>query len=280
MLPQSTSSTLLSATPAEDPLAAYRVASEPFYQPNADEVALFEAAYARRLPLILKGPTGCGKTRFVEHMAWRLQRPLVTVACHEDLSAGDLIGRWLLNSDSTHWQDGPLTLAARHGGICYLDELVEARANTTVVIHPLTDARRMLPLAPRNEIVQAHADFHLVVSYNPSPAASEMKASTRQRFCALEFAYPDTAREAEIVARESGLDLKRATSITVFGTRTRRLQGVALEEGASTRMLVSAAQLAAQGVSLAAACRLAIVDALSDDNAVHESLKAALDAAF
>lgn len=268
---------LTSAVPAADPLSAYRVGSEPFYQATADEVALFEAAYVRRLPMILKGPTGCGKTRFVEHMAWRLKRPLITVACHEDLSAGDLIGRWLLDADSTHWQDGPLTLAARHGGICYLDELVEARANTTVVIHPLTDTRRMLPLAPRNEIVPAHADFHLVVSYNPSPVAREMKASTRQRFCALEFAYPDLAHEAAIVAHESGLDVERATRITAYGVRTRRLQGVALDEGASTRMLVSAATLAAQGVALSAACRLAIVDALSDDAHVREALQSALD---
>jgi len=263
-----------------DPLAAFRISGEPFYQASADEVELFEAAYARRLPLLLKGPTGCGKTRFVEHMAWRLQRPLVTVACHEDLSAGDLIGRWLLDSDSTRWQDGPLTLAARHGGICYLDELVEARANTTVVIHPLTDTRRMLPLAPRNEVVHAHPDFQLVVSYNPAPSVREMKAATRQRFCAMEFSYPDAEREAAIVAREAGLDLARATAITAFGVRTRRLQGEGLEEGASTRMLVSAAILVAQGLSLAAACRLAMVDALSDDGTVCAALRSALDASF
>jgi len=263
-----------------EPLAAYRVAREPFYQPSADELSLFEAAHAKRLPLILKGPTGCGKTRFIEHMAWRLKRPLVTVACHEDLSASDLIGRWLLDGDGTRWQDGPLTLAARFGGICYLDELVEARANTTVVIHPLTDTRRMLPLAPRNELVHAHPDFQLVVSYNPTPMAREMKASTRQRFCAIEFAYPDTEREAGIVARESGLDIEQAAAIVAFGVRTRRLQGVGLDEGASTRMLVNAAVLAAQGLPLASACRLAMVDALSDDGDVQEALQCALDASF
>lgn len=263
-----------------DPLAAYRISGEPFYQPSADEVTLFEAAYAHRLPLVLKGPTGCGKTRFVEYMAWRLKRPLITVACHEDLNAGDLIGRWLLDGGGTRWQDGPLTLAARHGAICYLDELVEARANTTVVIHPLTDTRRMLPLAPCNEIVHAHPDFHLVISYNPSPSVREMKASTRQRFCAMEFAYPDAAQEAAIVARETGLDLERATAITAFGSRTRRLRGVGLEEGASTRMLVRAAVLVTHGVSLAAACRLAMVDALSDDADMHEALRAALDDCF
>jgi len=263
-----------------DPLAAWRIGSEPYYEACGDELSLFEAAHAHRLPMLLKGPTGCGKTRFIEHMAWRLGCPLITVACHEDLSAGDLIGRWLLDGDTTRWQDGPLTLAARFGGICYLDELVEARANTTVVIHPLTDTRRMLPLAPRNEIVHAHADFQLVISYNPSPSVREMKASTRQRFCAMEFAYPDAAREAAIVARESGLDVARATAITAFGARTRRLQGAGLDEGASTRMLVRAGVLVKQGLSPAAACRLAIVDALSDDAGVHEALQAALDVAF
>ena len=266
-------------TPA-DPLAAYRLLREPFYQPNADELIFFEAVHAQRLPLLLKGPTGCGKTRFVEHMAWRLKRPLVTVACHEEMSAGDLIGRWLLDADGTRWQDGPLTLAARFGAICYLDELVEARANTTVVIHPLTDTRRMLPLAPCNEIVHAHPDFQLVVSYNPTPMAPEMKPSTRQRFCAMAFAYPEPEREAGIVARESGLDLARASAITAFGVRTRRLQGAGLDEGASTRMLVHAARLAVQGLSLPAACRLAMVDALSDDADVREALCSALDASF
>jgi nitric oxide reductase NorQ protein len=265
---------------ADDPLAAYRVAREPFYQASADELSLFDAAHARRLPVLLKGPTGCGKTRFIEHMAWRLKRPLVTVACHEDLSAGDLIGRWLLDGDGTRWQDGPLTLAARFGGICYLDELVEARANTTVVIHPLTDTRRLLPVAPRNEIVHAHPDFQLVVSYNPTPMTREMKASTRQRFCAMAFAYPDPEREAGIVARESGLDIAQASAIAAFGVRTRRLQGVGLDEGASTRMLVSAAHLVVQGLSPVSACRLAMVDALSDDGDVREALQLALDASF
>ena len=263
-----------------DPLAAWRLLREPYYQPVGDEVARFEAAHARRLPMLLKGPTGCGKTRFVEHMAWRLKQPLVTVACHDELSAGDLVGRWLLDADGTRWQDGPLTLAARHGAICYLDELVEARANTTVVIHPLTDTRRMLPLAARNEVVAAHPAFQLVVSYNPSALAREMKPSTRQRFCAMAFGYPDPEREAGIVARETGLDLARASAIVAFGVRTRRLQGAGLDEGASTRMLVSAALLVAEGLSLASACRLAMVDALGDDTDVHEALQAALDASF
>jgi nitric oxide reductase NorQ protein len=262
------------------PLEAWRIAAEPYYQATADECTLFEAACAKRLPLLLKGPTGCGKTRFVEHMAWRMNRPLVTVACHDDLSAADLVGRWLLDAEGTRWQDGPLTLAARFGALCYLDELVEARADTTVVIHPLTDTRRMLPLAQRNEIVRAHADFQLVVSYNPGPLAREMKASTRQRFCALEFAYPEPEREAGIVAREAGLDIAACAAIVAFGVRTRRLQGHGLDEGASTRMLVHAAALATQGVAIATACRMAVVDALSDDAGVHEALRAALDASF
>jgi nitric oxide reductase NorQ protein len=259
---------------------AHRIRSEPYYQSVADEVALFEAAYAKRLPLLLKGPTGCGKTRFVEHMAWRLRKPLVTVACHEDLSAADLVGRWLLDADGTRWQDGPLAQAARHGALCYLDELVEARADTTVVIHPLADTRRVLPIAANNELLAAHPDFALVVSYNPGPLAREMKPSTRQRFCALEFRHPAPEAEATIVARESGVGLDVAAAIVAFGVRTRRLQGHGLDEGASTRMLVHAAVLAVQGVATRRACRMAVVDALSDEPGVHEALVAALDASF
>jgi len=262
------------------PLQAWRLTHEPYYQPTGDELPLAEAACAQRLPLLLKGPTGCGKTRFVEHLAWRLDRPLVTVACHEDLSASDLVGRWLLDAEGTRWQDGPLTLAARHGGLCYLDELVEARPDTTVVMHALTDTRRMLPLAQRNELVTAHPDFRLLVSYNPGPTARELKPSTRQRFCALAFGYPAPEAEAGIVAHESGLDLARSAALVAFGLRTRRLQGQGLDDGASTRMLVHAALLVMQGVALATACRVAVADALSDEPAVLEALHAALDAAF
>ncbi len=261
-------------------LDAWRVAAEPHYRPQADECERFEAAWSLRLPLLLKGPTGCGKTRFVEHMAWRLRLPLITVACHEDLSAADLVGRWLLDAQGTRWQDGPLTLAARHGGLCYLDELVEARADATVVIHPLIDTRRILPLAQNNELVHAHPDFRLVVSYNPGPMARELKTATRQRFCALALHYPEPEREADVVAGETGLDLSRAAALVAFGVRTRRLQGHGLDEGASTRMLVHAALLVRQGLLPAAACRLAVVDALSDDPPVHEALAAALDASF
>ena len=257
-----------------------RIEREPYYQPAGQEIALFEAACARRLPVLLKGPTGCGKTRFVEHMAWRLQRPLVTVACHDDLGAHDLVGRWLLDAEGTRWLDGPLTQAARHGAICYLDELVEARADTTVVVHPLADTRRLLPIAARGELLQAHADFALVVSYNPSPTARELKTSTRQRFCALAFERPLPEAEAAIVARESGLAPDKVQAIVAFGLRTRRLREHGLDEGASTRLLVHAAVLATQGVPLVMACRVAIVDALGDDEDLRLALLAALDASF
>jgi nitric oxide reductase NorQ protein len=262
------------------PLADWRIGSEPYYQPSGSEVALFEAAYARRLPVMLKGPTGCGKTRLVEYMAWRLQRPLVTVACNDDLSASDLVGRWLLDADGTRWQDGPLALAARHGGICYLDELVEARADTAVVIHPLTDTRRMLPLSARNELLTAHPDFCLVVSYNPGPAARDMKASTRQRFCALALDYPAPELETQVVATEAGIEIGVAKLIVGLGIRTRRLQGHGLDEGASTRMLVHAGILVAQGVSAQDACRMALVEALTDEPGTRQALEAALEASF
>lgn len=269
---------MAAVAPAGGVLAAWRLPAEPFYQANGDELACFEAAVARRLPLLLKGPTGCGKTRLVEHMAWRLQRPVLTVACHEDLSAADLVGRWLLDAQGTRWQDGPLTLAARHGAICYLDEMVEARADVTVVLHPLADSRRQLPLAQRDELVTAHPDFQLVVSYNPALSAREIKPATRQRFCALQLDYPDPEREAGVVARESGLELAEAAAIVAYGVRTRRLQGEGLEEGASTRRLVHAALLRQQGLSLQAACRVAVVDALSDDPQARDVLLAALEA--
>lgn len=258
----------------------HRIASEPYYRPIGDECALFEAAYAHRLPVLLTGPTGCGKTRFIEHMAWRLGRPLVTVACNDDLTASDLTGRWLLDAEGTRWQDGPLTLAARHGAICYLDEVVEARADTAVVIHPLTDSRRALPLDRRGELLHAHPDFALVVSYNPGGSAKELKASTRQRFCGLSFGYPDAVAEAAIVATESGADPTLSARVVDFGARTRRLQGHGLSDGASTRMLVHAATLIHQGIAPAIACRMAVVTPLSDDPDVTAALNAALDACF
>ncbi len=263
-----------------DVLAPWRIESEPYYRAIGDECEMFEAAYAGRLPVLIKGPTGCGKTRFIEHMAWRLGRPLVTVACNADTSAGDLVGRWLLDGGETRWQDGPLTLAARHGALCYLDEIVEARADTAVVIHPLTDTRRMLPLERRNELVHAHPDFALVVSYNPGAGSGLMKASTRQRFCGLEFDYPDAEDEAEILMRESGVEIELASALVALGRRSRRLAGHGLDEGASTRMLVRAAALVRAGASPAAACRMALVAPLTDDDALRDALLAAVDASF
>ena len=184
-------------------IEAYRIKSEPYYLPVGGEVALFEAAYASRLPVMLKGPTGCGKTRFIEYMAWWLERPLITVAAHEDMTAADLAGRFLLAPEGTVWHDGPLTLAVRYGAICYLDEIVEARQDTTVVIHPLTDARRMLPLEKKNELVAAHPDFQLVISYNPGyqSAVKDLKESTKQRFVGIDFGYPLPDVEAEMIDR-------------------------------------------------------------------------------
>jgi nitric oxide reductase NorQ protein len=268
--------------PRADPLAAHRIAREPYYRAVGDEIALFESAYALRLPLMLKGPTGCGKSRFVEHMAWRLGRPLVTIACNEDLTAGDLVGRWLLDAEGTRWQDGPLTQAARHGAICYLDEVVEARADTTVVIHPLTDTRRVLPIEKRDELLHAHPDFQLVVSYNPGyqGGMKDLKTSTRQRFAAIGFSFPAAAVETEIVARESGLDRAAAARIVALGERTRRLKGHGLDEGASTRMLVHAAALMASGIDAVTACRMAVVLPVTDDADMTQALEAAVAASF
>src|SRR5437868_6760949 len=188
-------------------LSSYFLTGQPYYHAIGNEVAVFEAAYATRLPMMLKGPTGCGKTRFIEHMAWRLGKPLITVACHEDMTASDLVGRFLLDAQGTVWHDGPLTLAVRYGAICYLDEIVEARQDTTVVIHPLTDDRRVLPLEKRGELVHAHADFALVISYNPGyqSVLKDLKESTKQRFGAIEFGYPSAEIEAEIIAHEAGV---------------------------------------------------------------------------
>lgn len=270
------------ASDAPDPLADWRQHAEPWYLPVGREVEAFEAAWKLRLPVLLKGPTGCGKTRFVEHMAWRLGRPLLTVACHEDLTAGDLAGRWLLDAEGTRWHDGPLTLAARHGAICYLDEVVEARPDTTVILHPLTDSRRVLPLDKRNELVRAHPDFQLVVSYNPGYQAAHktLKPSTRQRFTAIEFGYPSPADEARIVAHEGGVDEALAAQLVALAVRTRRLVVDGLEEGASTRMLVHAAGLVRGGLTPREACLQAVVLPLSDDEDLSSALRAALDAGF
>jgi nitric oxide reductase NorQ protein len=257
----------------------------PWYLPTGDELAVFEAAWAARLPVLLRGPTGCGKTRFVEHMAWRLHRaadraraaldvPLVTVACHEDLSASDLVGRWLLSGDETVWRDGPLARAVRSGAMCYLDEVVEARRDTTVVIHSLTDHRRVLPIERTGELLDAHPDFMLVVSYNPGHAAvgKSLKASTRQRFVSLDFAYPSLDAETTIVAHETGLDPATAGRLARVGERLRHLEGHGLDDGVGTRLLVHAGKLIARGVAPRLACDVAIARALTEDAAVHRAI--------
>ena len=260
----------------------YRIAAEPYYRPAGGEIALYEHAYAHRMPLILKGPTGCGKTRFVEHMAWRLQRPLVTLACNEDMTASDLVGRYLLDAHGTAWHDGPLTLAVRHGAICYLDEVVEARQDTTVVIHPLTDARRILPLDKKGEVVHAHPDFQLVVSYNPGYQSStkDMKPSTRQRFAALEFDFPEAMVEAEIVAHEAQIAPALAAKLVGIAHRSRALKTRGLDEGVSTRMLIYAGILIRDGVDPRDSCDMTMTRALTDDPDMAKALRGFVDAYF
>lgn len=249
------------------PLDAYLIDGTPYYRPVANEIDLFAAAYDARMPVMLKGPTGCGKTRFVEHMAARLKKPLITVACHEDMTASDLVGRFLLDADGTVWHDGPLTLAVRHGGICYLDEIVEARQDTTVVIHPLTDERRLLPLEKKNELVPAHPDFQLVISYNPGyqSVVKDLKESTKQRFAALDFTYPEPTAEAEIVTREADVDAETAGVLVAIAERSRNLKGHGLSEGASTRTLIQAGRLIRRGVPLPEACRATMILPITDD---------------
>jgi nitric oxide reductase NorQ protein len=240
---------------------------EPYYVATGDEVSIFTRCHERGLPVMLKGPTGCGKTRFVEHMAWKLGRPLVTIACHDDLSASDLTGRYLIRGEETVWIDGPLATAARHGAICYLDEVVEARQDTVVVIHPLTDDRRILPIEKTGELIEAAPGFQLVISYNPGyqHAIKDLKPSTRQRFVTLEFDFPDPALEADIVVHESGIKRATAQALVELGRRVRRLKEQGLAEGPGTRLLVATGKLIASGVSAADACRSALVGPLTDD---------------
>ena len=258
----------------------------PYYLPVGDEVEIFTAAWTARLPVLLKGPTGCGKTRFVEYMAATLPRTapshvpgnLVTVACHEDLTGSDLIGRYLIKGDETVWIDGPLTRAVRHGAVCYLDEVVEARKDTVVLIHPLTDHRRILPVDKTGEILEAHPDFLLVLSYNPGyqSVMKDLKQSTRQRFVALDFGYPPRDVEARVIAHESGLDVDTAMRLATLGEKVRHLKASGLPEGVSTRLLVYAAQLVRNGVPARRACAVAVSRALTDD---HESAAAIDDVA-
>ncbi len=240
---------------------------EPYYESIGDEIALFEAACASQIPVLLKGPTGCGKTRFMETMAWKLKRPLITVSCHDDLTASDLVGRYLITSNETLWVDGPLAHAVRVGGICYLDEVVEARKDTTVVIHPLADDRRILPMEKHGELLRAPKEFVLAMSYNPGyqSVLKELKQSTRQRFVAIEFSYPSEVLEAKIVITESGLDASNTSKLLKLAHMTRNLKGNGLDEGASTRLLVHAAKLMRRGIAPRTACHGAIAEALTDD---------------
>jgi len=260
-------------TTKTDSAEDYFIEKEPFYQPVGEEIAIFQAAFKQKLPILLKGPTGCGKTRFMEYMAWRLKRPLITVSCHDDLTASDLVGRYLISGGETVWVDGPLARAVRRGAICYLDEIVEARKDTMVVIHPLADDRRVLPMEKLGEQLSASADFCLAVSYNPGyqSVLKDLKQSTRQRFVALEFDYPDAVLEASIVAKETGVETTRAEQLVKFAHMTRNLKGSGLEEGASTRLLVHAARLMHEGIPPVSACHSAIAQALTDD---HEMLSA------
>jgi nitric oxide reductase NorQ protein len=280
----------------------YVVTAEPFYEPVKDEIELFESAYAEKIPVLLKGPTGCGKTRFVEYMAYKLGRPvsvvreadgngkhaeetgrqLITVACHEDLTASDLVGRYLLEGDSTRWIDGPLTRAVKAGAICYLDEIVEARKDTTVLIHPLTDHRRLLPIEKLGQIIEAKDGFLLVISYNPGyqSALKDLKHSTRQRFMSIEFGYPPRDLEAKIIAHESGVNDSVAMELAKLGEKVRHLKEHGLAEGVSTRLLIYAGKLIHQGISARRACQVAVIWALTDDRDVQRSIEEVVSSIF
>ena len=258
------------------------IESEPYYIPLGNEVMVFEAAFKEKLPVMLKGPTGCGKTRFVEYMAYQLNRPLITIPCHEDLFASDLIGRYLLKNDETIWMDGPLTSAVRAGAICYLDEIVEARKDTTVVIHPLSDDRRILTIDKKGEILSAHPDFMLVISYNPGyqSVLKDLKQSTRQRFISLSFDYAPSEKEVQIVSHEGKVDDATARRLVLFAEKVRNIREYGLTEGASSRLLIYAAQLIQNGISAKEACRVAICLPLSDDERLQETLAELIEDIF
>ena len=252
----------------------YRIDREPFYLPIKDEVELFKIAHENKLPLMLKGPTGCGKTRFLSYMAYRLGLPLITVGCHEDLTASDLVGRYLLDGSTTRWQDGPLSIAVRHGGICYLDEIVEARKDTTVVIHPLTDDRRVLPVEKRGQILEASDTFMLAISYNPGyqTVLKDLKQSTKQRFVTMDFDYPPASLEEEIVVHESGVDRRSASDLRKIAEKIRGLKDRGLDEGVSTRLLIYAGVLIKQGVEARRACEVALIKPITDDVEIQKTL--------
>ena len=246
----------------------------PFYLPQGSEIEVFRSAYRRNLAVLLKGPTGCGKTRFVRHMAAQLNRELFTVACHDELSATDLLGRYLIKDDQTIWQDGPLTRAVREGGICYLDEIVEARKDTTVILHPLCDDRRTLYLDKTGEILKAPPEFMLIVSFNPGyqNLFKNLKQSTRQRFVSLTFNFPEPDQEVEIVTTESGVGADVAKRLVELGRRLREIEGHDIEETASTRLLVHAAHMIDDGLSPRQACGAALIDSLTDDLIIRDGL--------
>ena len=281
----------------------YVSVEEPFYLPVKDEVQLFEAAYSQRIPVLLKGPTGCGKTRFLEYMAYRLGKPLtvvkprsrrpasssqwqaipvVTVACHEDLTAGDLVGRYLLEGESTKWIDGPLSRAVKAGAICYLDEIVEARKDTVVLIHPLADHRRILPVEKKGEVIEASDDFLLVISYNPGYQSTlkDLKHSTRQRFVAIEFGYPPLELETEVIQHESRISETLAWDLARLGEKVRNLKEHHLQEGVSTRLLIYAGKLIAQGITPHRACQVAVVWAISDEAEVQHGIEEVVSSIF
>ena len=277
----------------------FTVHDEPYYVPIGDEIELFEMAYAQRIPVLLKGPTGCGKTRFVEYMAYRLaspvtrvststgeeaehRMPLITVACHEDLTASDLVGRYLLDTDGTRWVDGPLTRAVKVGAICYLDEVVEARKDTTVLIHPLTDYRRLLPIEKLGQVVEAADGFLLVISYNPGyqSALKDLKHSTRQRFISIEFDYPPRERELEIIVHEAGCDHATANDLAKLGEKVRNLKEHGLGEGVSTRLLIYAGRLIAKGIPPRRACQVGVTWSLTDDLEVQRSIEEVVTSIF
>jgi nitric oxide reductase NorQ protein len=280
----------------------YLLENEPFYLAVNDEVEIFEAAYSQKIPVLLKGPTGCGKTRFVEYMSWKLGHrkatakgrtkagdkdngvgiPLVTIACHEDLTASDLVGRYLLEGQETRWLDGPLSRAVKAGAICYLDEIVEARKDTTVLIHPLTDHRRLLPVEKRGEILEAHDGFLLVMSYNPGyqNAVKDLKHSTRQRFISLEFGYPPRDIESQVVMHEGGVSHEVAENLAKLGEKVRHLKEHGLQEGVSTRLLIYAGRLIASGITARRACQVAVVWGLTDDAEVQRSIEEVVSTIF
>ncbi len=271
----------------------YTIDEEPYYLPISDEIDLFEVAFKQRIPVLLKGPTGCGKTRFVEYMTYRLGSsrpenkngagsPLITVACHEDLTASDLVGRYLLDTEGTRWIDGPLTRAVKVGAICYLDEIVESRKDTTVLIHPLTDYRRLLPMEKLGQVAEAADGFLLVISYNPGyqSALKDLKHSTRQRFISIEFGYPTREQEAEIILHEADCAMETATELAKLAEKVRNLKEHGLGEGVSTRLLIYAGRLIADGIPARRACQVSVTWALTDDLEVQRSIEEVVTSIF